>query len=80
MFLHIVLLYLISCLACEDNEFADDILTAQVDARIGFAISLLLGSGDCLGEWHVSRNLIEYKVERSAQNCLNLKDFIARVL
>ena len=79
MLLHIVLFYLISCLAREDDELSHHVLTAQVNARVGLAITLLLGSQYSLGERHICRNLIEDKVERSTQNCLNLKYFITRV-
>ena len=80
MLLHIVLFYLISCLTREDDKLSHHVLTAQVDARVRLAITLLLGSQYSLGEWHICRNLIEDKIERSTQNCLNLKYFITRVL
>ena len=48
MFLHIGLLHLVSCLAGKNNEFAYHVLSRKVDAWVGLAIALLLGSAHSL--------------------------------
>ena len=77
MFLYVVLFHFISCLTCEDDELSHHVFSAEVNAWVWFAISLLLGSAYCLGEWHVGCYLVEDKVERSAENSLYLKYFVS---
>ena len=48
MLLDIVLLYLIASLTGQDDQFADDIRTAEVDTWVRFTVALFLGTADSL--------------------------------
>ena len=76
---HIFLTNLVTSFTSQDNEFTDDILATQIDARIGFAVTSFLCQTNCLAERDILTNCIEDKVESSTQNCLNLKYFVSRV-
>ena len=79
MLLHVRLLHLVASLAREDDEFADDVGTAQVDTRIGFAIAFFLCAPYRLRERHFGRECIEDVVECSRENGLNLQNLVAGV-
>lgn len=53
MLLNISFLYLVSCLTGENYEFADYVLAREVDAWVGFAISLFFGAAYSLRQWNV---------------------------
>ena len=71
--------HFIASLTSQDDEFADDIGTAEVDARIGLRVALLLGTANGLREGYIGSNLVEDKVQRTAQDSLNLQNLVARV-
>ncbi len=52
---------------------------AEVDAWVWLAVALLLGQLHGLGEWYHARDGVEDEVERTRENCLNLKDFVSGV-
>ena len=77
--LHILLIHLVACLTGKDDEFPHHILTAQVDARVGFAVALFLGQTHGLAERHIGRNLVEDEVQRAAQHRLQFQNLVARI-
>ena len=79
MLLHIVLLYLVACLAGEDDKLAHHVHAAEVDAWVGLAVALLLCHVYSLGEGHVGREHVENVVERAAEHGFNLENGVARV-
>ena len=77
--LYIFLFYAVTCLAGENHQLANHVHTAQVDTWIRLAVALLLSQSHGLREWNDAGDGVEDKVERTRENCLNLKDFISGV-
>ena len=76
---YVILFYTVACFTREDNQLAYNVHTAQVNTWIWFAITFLFGETNGFREWYDTRDSIKDKVERTRQNCLNLKDFVTRV-
>ena len=79
MLLHVLLLHLIARLAGEDDQFANHILAAEVDAGIRLAIALLLGQAHRLRERNLLRDGVEDEVQRTREHCLDAQDLVAGV-
>ena len=77
--LHITLFDAVTRLACQDDELADDVLAAEVDAWVGLGVALLLRHAYGLAERHVGAELVEDIVQRAAQHGLNLQNLVAAV-
>ena len=76
IFLHVFLFQLVSGLTRQDHELTDHVLTAQVDARIGFRITLFLRHLDGTAEGNIGTDLIENIVQRTRKHCLDLQNLI----
>ena len=75
--LYIFLLYAVTCLAGENHQLANHVHTAQVDTWVRLAVALLLSQSHGLREWNDTGDGVKDKVERTRENCFNLKDFVA---
>ena len=71
--LHIALLQTVTGLARQNYQLADNILSAEVDTRIGFGVTFLLRHLDGLAERNVGIDFIEDIVQRTAQHSFNLQ-------
>ena len=78
MLFDFALFCLIASFACKDYELSDYVLTAEIDARVWFAVAHLLCKTDSFGEWNIGRQSVEYEIERTAENCFDFKDAVAR--
>src|SRR5699024_6802292 len=63
-------------LACQNHQFADNILSAEVDTRIGLGVTFLLRQLNGLAERNVGTDFIEDIVQRTAQHDFNLQYLI----
>ena len=70
---HITLLDAITGFTCKDYQFADYVLTAEVDTRIGFGITFLLSHFNGSAERNIRAYLVEYIIQRTAQHGFNLQ-------
>ena len=77
--LHILLLHGVSRFARQYDELPYHVLPAQVDAWVGFAVTLFLGAPHGFRERHLCRYLIEYEIKRPAQHGLYLQYLVARI-
>ena len=77
--LHIALLQAVARLARQNHQFADDVLAAEVDARVGLGVTLLLRHPDGPAEGRVGAYLVEDVVQRAAQHRFNLQNLVAAV-
>ena len=75
---HLAGFHAIAAFAGEDNEFAHYVASRKVDARVWFAVSLLLRHAHCLAELYVGRERIEHEVQRAAQHRADTLDAVAR--
>ena len=75
--LYVVLFQLIARFACQDNQLADNILAAQVDAWVGFRVALFLRHSDGFAEGHLCAYNVEDKVQRAAKYGFNFQNFIS---
>ena len=71
-------LYLVTALAGQYGQFANHVLSAQINTRIGLAISHLLSLANGLAERDLFRERVEYEVECAAQHRLNAQNIVAR--
>ena len=74
--LNIALFQTVTGLACQNHQFADNILSAEVDTRIGFGVTFLLCHLNGLAERNVGTDFIENIVQRTAQHGFNLQYLI----
>ena len=79
MLLHVFLFSLVARLSRQNHQFSDDILAAQVDARVGFAVAFSLCTAYGFRERNVGGEFVEDKIERATQHSFNLQDFVSRV-
>ncbi|CDB12074.1 unknown [Bacteroides sp. CAG:633] len=77
VFLHVALLQAITGFAGQDDQLADNVLTAEVDARIGFGVTLFLRHADGAAERDVGTDLVEDVVQRAAQYGFYLQYLVA---
>ena len=60
--LHVGCLKPVAAFACQNGELADDILSGEIDARVGLAIAQFQGLSDRLAEAHVGGKRVEHVV------------------
>ena len=66
-------------LTCKNNELADNILSAEVDAGVGLAVAILLGKLHCAAEGNILAQGVEDEVEGTTEHSLNLQNLVAAV-
>ena len=59
IFFHIFLFDAVSGFTRQNHQLADNVFSAQVDARVGFGVTFLLRHFDSTAERNVGTNLIE---------------------
>ena len=77
MLFHILLFKHIAGFTSEDNQLTNHILTTQVDAWVGFRITLFLRQTDGFAERHIGTDLVENEVQRTAHHGFNLQNLVA---
>ena len=79
VFLHVLLIHLVTSLTGEDDQLTNHILTAQVHSWVWLCITLFFGSAHGLTEWYIRRNRIEDEVQRTAQHSLQFQNLVTRI-
>ena len=64
-------------LTCEDQYFAGDVRSAEVEPRIGLGVAFVLSLANDLGKLARAVIIIEHKIERSGKHCFDPAYFIA---
>ena len=79
MFFDVALVEAVTGFATEDDQFANDVGAAQIDAWVGLAVAFVFGTAHGLGERHLGREGVEDEVERAAEHSLQFQNLVAAV-